>query len=171
MRKLKKITKILIIISIVVLLFCVVGVHAKNNGNNDPNINWNVSDGLKKTSENDICTSYKEGDYSFRICCKDDLSGYKKGFTKEENGMYYRFDVHVDPIKDSNMVGGYSDTLIGEYVKIGDKTYWVESSHHATSTGADDDAVAKELSSADDEKLRGYLTYFNEHNNANIVDV
>lgn len=54
---------------------------------------------------------------------------------------------------------------------IGDKTYWVEASGYVSSMGSDDNAVAKELSSSDVEKLRGYLTYFNEHNNATIVDV
>lgn len=115
MRKLNKMSKILIIISILALLFCVAGVYATNNDNNDHN--WNVADGLKKTSENDICTSYKDGDYSFRICSKDDLSGYKKGFTKEnETGMYFRFDVKADAINHTDEVAGYSNTLLGEYV-------------------------------------------------------
>ena len=172
MRKLKKMGKILIIISIVILLFCVVGAYAKDN--DIESINWNVTEGLTKTSGNSICVTYEAGDFKFRIFTRDnddDLAKYKKGFEKDnETGMYYRFDVDAVKMEHSNSVGGSSDALYGEYVKMGDKKYWVEAHQSSVSVGDKNDVV-NDLGNPNLSKLKGYLTYFNEHNDVTIIDV
>lgn len=169
----KKITKILIIILMVVLLFCVVGVNAKDD-NDLESINWNVTDGLTKTSGNDICISYETGDFKFRIFTRDndgDLAKYKKGFEKEnETGMYYRFDVDAVKMEHSDGVGGSSNALYGEYVKFGDKKYWIEAQQSSVSVGDKNDVI-NDLGNPNLQKLRGFITYFNEHNNVTIIDV
>lgn len=145
--------------SLVALLFCVVGVNAKDN-------EWNIPEGLKKTNENNVCTSYEAGDYKFKIFTRDnddDLAKYKKGFEKEENGMYKRFEIDATQSDNYNGVEAKQDILYGEYVKIGDKKYWVEAHHSGLSIG---DEVDRDIN-----KLKGFLTYFNEHNNATIIDV
>lgn len=58
----------------------------------------------------------------------------------------------------------------GEYVKIGDKTYWIEASQDTTRMAKGNDKIS-DYKNFDTEKLIGYLIYFNEHNNATIVDV
>ena len=165
-------SKILIILSIAVLLFCVVGAYAKNDDKMDT-INWNVSDGLTKTNYNDICTSYQDGYYSLWIVNGSDgeLSKYKRGFEKEaETGMYKRYDVEINKFEYDDGVLGISDMVYGEYVKIGDKKYWIEA-HYSSATLGDKGNVVNDLANTDLEKLRNYLTYLNEHNNATIIDV
>lgn len=167
----KKILKILLIISIITLMFCVAGTYAKNNEQQDT-AKWNVSDGLKLTKDlSDTQDYYKDGEYfTFRIIWGNDseLSKYKDGFIKDGNGMYtYDF---VDATQYNNSYGVYSTIAYGEYVKIGDKTYWVEASQDITSIANGNDKVS-DYKNFDNEKLMGYLTYFNEHNNATIVDL
>lgn len=136
--------------SLVALLFCVVGVNAKNN-------DWNVPDGLTKDSKNNI---YEDGEFSLIIVCEDerDIKKLSEGFTKNENGTYTYY--HRD---NSNSLG-FIMSDIGEYVKIGDKTYWVDASLFRQGENV-------HQYDSDVEKLNGYITYFNEHNNAKIIDV
>ena len=157
--------KILIIVVVVLIgawLICTTIVNTSTENSSIPN--WNVTAGLNKVSENDNCTFYEAGDYKFRVCTGDDK--YKEGFEKDDNGMYKKFD--VDTTKYSGGVGGSGNMLYGEYVKYNDKIYWVEAQHTVVSTGEVHD-VASNLSNHDLEKIRGFLTYFNEHNNVSVV--
>ncbi len=172
MKKLKKVIKFLIIISILALLFCAVGTYAKDDDKKD-NVNWNVTNGLKKTGENSTCITYEDGNYTFRIFSGNDneLSKCKKEFDKEEGtDIYKRFDVEASEMDNSYGIAGKSAMFYGEYVKIGDKKYWIEVQHSIISKGERNEVI-NALTETDLQKLRGYLTYFNEHNNATVIDI
>lgn len=151
-----KLTKIIIIIAIVVLLFCVVGVNAKTNYNNK--VNWNVSDSLKETSDKNGALCYsdsKDDDYGFRVIDSEINKTEFKDMTKDnETGYYYRtFNEEKFVI-----------VVYQEYVELDNHTYLID----AMATKIGDNLNESNI---DENKLKEYITYFNKHNNATIVDV
>lgn len=165
----KKLIKILLIATLI-FMFCVAGASAKTNEKTKEN--WNVSNGLDITKDfSDNQDYYKEGDdYSFRIVWGSDaeLQKFKNGFTKEENGMYKHDDASASEY--NNTYGVYSSCAYGEYVKIGNTKYWIEAQQDTVQNAKGTDKIG-EYKNFNTEKLIGYLTYFNEHNNATIIDI
>lgn len=164
-------SKVILIIAIITLLFClIVGVSiAKEIDAKD--VNWNVSSSLTQKNDAKILIYY-DGDYSFRIVDSNDneLVKMKEGFTKGEDGIYkHEWSSHGSSSSfDTGM--GTSSVAYGEYVKINDNTYWVESSITKTSSGTYD-KVENDISNIDTDKLIEYIKYFNEHNKVEIVDL
>lgn len=162
-----KILKILTIISILLLLFCVVGVNAISD-------DFKVPDGFKKSDKSaSNVVYYKDNEgYSIRLIGEggaNELSTYKNGFIKDNTTGIYSSGIEQGEAPEGDNIMGYASPVYGAYVEKDGQKYWVDSDFFKTAYG-DKNTVDSELK-FDKDRILENLNFFIKENGFKIVDI